>query len=288
MPEGDTLQRTAAALREILEGRELVAARGRRPDAGVERLTGRRVAAVHSVGKHLLIDVAGGLTLHTHLGLHGSWHRYRHGERWRRPASRAAVVLETAAALAVCFDPATVELVETRALPLHPRLASLGPDLLDPAADPQAIQRRLREVSRGGMPVGEALLDQRLMAGLGNVYRSEVCFIERVDPATPVKALDDVTLGRLVRTAMALLRANTAGGARVTTPDASGAPPGAALRARGGGRLWVYGRTGRPCRRCGTLVRSRVAGTTPRRAYWCPTCQPPPAQPTTAQRPPAS
>ena len=275
MPEGDTLFRTAAVLRETLVGREVVAARGRADGVPLQRVVGSRVERVESLGKHLLVDFSDGSTLHTHLRMHGSWDRYRRRERWLRPPSRAVAVIEVTEAVAVCFDAPTVELLETRAVALHPALRALGPDLLAPEPDLDAAFELLRAASRAEVPIGEALLDQRALAGLGNVYRSEVCFVERVNPFSPVGALDDETLRRLIRTGERLLRANRNGPARTTTPDALGAEPAAGGPRRPRGRVWVYGCTGRPCRRCGTPISSRVSGEPPRRSYWCPTCQPP-------------
>jgi len=274
MPEGDTLFRTAAVLREVLAGRQVVAARGRPDGVPLGRVVGQVVDSVEAAGKHLLIGFSGGLTLHTHLRMHGSWHRYRAGERWRRSPSRAVAVIEVPAALAVCFDAPTVELIDTRALGLHPALAGLGPDLSSAEPDLAEAERRLTSVSRAALTVGEALLDQTAQAGLGNVYRSEVCFIERVDPFMPASRLDRAVVRRLLRTGADLLAANRSGGERVTMPDALGAAPAAALPGRRGPRLWVYGRAGRPCRRCSTVIRSRVSGALARRTYWCPSCQP--------------
>ena len=262
MPEGDTLFRTAAVLREVLVGREVTGARGRPDGAALGVVVGQRVEAVDAQGKHLLIRFDGGLTLHTHLRMHGSWHRYRAGERWRRSPARAVAVIEVAGATAVCFDAPTVELMDARAVAIHPSLAGLGPDLLAERPDLEEVLRRLRETKRDGMPIGEALLDQTALAGLGNVYRSEVCFIERVDPFAAVSGLQSETLRRLVTTATRLISANRDGGARTTV---AGGPAG---------RLYVYGRAGRPCRRCGTKIRTKVTGSLPRRTYWCPTCQP--------------
>jgi endonuclease-8 len=264
VPEGDTLFRTAAVLREVLLGRTVTAARGRPGGARLERLVGRRITRVEATGKHLLIDDDGGLTVHSHLGMHGSWHRYRPGERWRRSPSRASAVVEVEGAVAVCFDAPTVELIETRALAIHPGLRSLGPDLITDDATAATLVERLRSLP-ATTSIGDALLDQRVMAGLGNVYRSEVCFVERVDPFTPLSALPDAGLGRIVETARGLLRANRLAAGRTTVPG--GAAPG--------GRLWVYGRAGRPCRRCGTRITRRVAGDRPRPVWWCPRCQPP-------------
>jgi len=266
VPEGDTLNRIADVLRPLLVGREVVGARGRPGGAQLERVVGSRVESVDNRAKHLLIGFDDGLTLHTHLGLHGSWHRYRRGEGWRRAPARAVAVIETADWIAVCFDAPTVELIETRALAIHPALGGLGGDAGADKFDAHRALVALRVPGRARMAVGDALLDQSAVAGLGNVYRSELCFIERIDPFTPVADVPDGKLLTMLEHGARLIRRNSAGGARVTTA------PGTA------GNLYVYGRTGRPCRRCGTPIRSRVtrahASANPRRVYWCPTCQP--------------
>jgi endonuclease VIII len=274
MPEGDTLFRTAAVLREALAGRAVVAARGRPDGVSLGRVVGARVMGVDARGKHLLIDFSNGLTLHTHLRMHGSWHRYRTGEPWRRTPARAVAVIEVPGAVAVCFDAPTVELLDTRAVRLHPALAALGPDLLAAAPDLDEALRRLRSPARTRMPLGEALLDQTAQAGLGNVYRSEVCFIRRLDPFTPLEAFSDGTIRDALVLARSLIHANRLAPARTTTLDAVGGAPGAG-GPHVGPHSYVYGRTGRPCLRCGSPIRSRVTGDLPRRTYWCPGCQPP-------------
>ncbi len=299
MPEGDTLRRTAEVLRAVLAGQEVRAARGRPGGPRLELLVGRTVERVEARGKHHLIELSGGVTLHTHLGMHGSWHRYRPGEPWRLSARDAVVVLATPGAEAVCFAAPTVELVETRALAIHPVLSRLGPDLLDPGPDLDQVLRRQRAPERAAVPVGDVLLDQLAQAGIGNVYRSEVCFVERVDPFAAVSTLDDDTLRRLAGTARRLLAANTGGPFRTTTGEGWGGESGVSGGYGGSGgsggsgvlpasfvaprprgeRLWVYGRAGRPCRRCGALIRSRATGALARRVYWCPACQPPRARP---------
>jgi endonuclease-8 len=268
VPEGDTLARTASGLRPFLVGRVVTGARtgGPGPRPRVELITGARVDGVDSVGKHLLIRFSNGLELRTHLGMHGSWHRYRPGERWRRPAVRARLILEVDGSVAVCFDAPTVELFERRAEALHPALSRLGPDLLDADVDLAEVHRRLRAPERAGRPVGEVLLDQRALAGIGNVIRNEALFIERVDPFASVASLDDATLDRLVSTAARILRENASpahGPERVTTGRSR----------RSVGPLWVYGRAGRPCRRCGAPIRSVRRGDPPRVTYWCSACQ---------------
>lgn len=270
MPEGDTLARTADGLRPYLVGRAVTAVRAPSPGPRPELIRGSTVTAVDSVGKNLLIRFSNGLELRTHLGLHGSWHRYRPGERWRRAPARARLVLEVPGAVAVCFDARVVELFEQRAEGLHPALSRLGPDLLDPGADLAEVHRRLRDPSRAARSIAEALLDQRALAGIGNVVKNETLFIEQVSPFALVKDIDDATLERLVGRSRAILVAGadrSRGPERVTT----GGPRVAA------GPLWVYGRAGRPCRRCGTLIRAvRQGDELPRTTYWCPACQPDP------------
>jgi endonuclease VIII len=258
MPEGDTLFRTAAGLRPHLVGRAVTAARVPPGGPQVGRIVGATIDAVEAQGKNLLISFDNGLRLRTHLRMHGSWHRYRPGERWRRPPNRARLVIEVPGAVAVCFDAPVVELFEARAAAIHPTLARLGPDLLDPAFgedDAAEIRRRLRDPVRADLPISAALLDQRVLAGIGNIWRNETLFAERVDPLARVGDLDDATLDRLVATARRLLRASVA--------DGAGRP-----------RMAVYRRVGRPCPRCGTTIRSAPLATAiPRTTYWCPRCQ---------------
>lgn len=266
MPEGDTLARIAQVLGPLLVGRPIVAARGRPGGARLERVVGSTVIDVETRGKHLLIGFENGLTLHTHLGLHGSWHRYRRGEPWRRSPARMVAVLETDEWVAACFDAPTVELLETRALAIHPALRSLGSDTATAEFDVDAAVAALRAQGLARMPVGDALLDQSAVAGLGNVYRSELPFLERVSPFTPVAEVADDKLRAMLDRGSALVKVNSRGGGRVTTP--AGTPSD----------LYVYGRTGRPCLRCRTPIKSAVSRRTPdlppRRVYWCPTCQP--------------
>jgi endonuclease-8 len=233
----------------------------------VHRLVGRTVDAVETQGKNLLIRFDNKLVLRTHLRMNGSWHRYRPGERWRRPPSRARLVLEVPGSVAVCFDAPVVELFEERAESLHPSLSRLGPDLLAPGFDPAEALRRLRDPARADTEIGVALVDQRALAGIGNVYKNEALWLERVSPFARVRDLDDGTLQALVATARRLLLANVdlaCGPERVTTVGDRGAP----------GPLYVYGRTERRCRRCSTAIAVTRQGTDlPRTTYWCPVCQ---------------
>ena len=274
MPEGDTLARTADGLRPHLVGRRVSAARARVPGPAISRIVGATVTEVLSLGKNLLIRFDNGLEVRTHLRLRGTWHRYRPGEPWRRAPGRASLVLEVPGAVAVAFDVPVVELLEQRAERLHPPLGGLGPDLLDPNVDIAEARRRLRAPRREERTIAEAITDQRAVAGLGNVYKSEILWLERVSPFASVADLDDGTLDRLLETGRRLLVSNaqrSRGPARVTTagPDAQRRDPRA-----GGDSVWVYRRAGRPCRRCGTLIRAARQGDLPRTTYWCPACQP--------------
>jgi endonuclease VIII len=266
MPEGDTIARISAVLGPLLVGQTIRTARGRPGGAQLERVVGRTVLNVHTRGKHLLIDFDNGLTLHTHLGLHGSWHRYRRGEMWRRSAARSVAVLETEDWVAACFDAPTVELISTRAVAIHPALRDLGSDTATDEFDVEHALAALCSPRLADTPIGDALLDQGAVAGFGNVYRSELPFLERVNPFMPVADVPDAKLRAMLERGARLVKANSRGGARVTTT--SDTP----------GDLYVYGRTGRPCRRCGTAIRSAVTRRTPdsppRRVYWCPSCQP--------------
>jgi endonuclease-8 len=266
MPEGDTIFRTATVLRAALVGRRVTSARAQ-PRPGLRRvpdlsvLVGASVATVEARGKHLLIGFDSGLTLRSHLRMSGSWHRYRPGEPWRRPRSQASAILETPEAVAVAFNTPVVELLTAAELRRSRPLTTLGPDLLSASFDAEEALRRLRD--RNAEQLGNALLDQRAVAGIGNVYKSEVAFLERLDPWASVAACGDEELRAVLATARRLLQANTRGGERVTTGSPSRSE-----------RLWVYGRAGRPCRRCGTLVRHGRQGDLARLTYWCPRCQP--------------
>ena len=205
--EGDTIYRTAADLRPYLVGRSVLAARasGR---AQVSRLVRTTIESIETVGKNLLLHFSGGLSVRTHLRMRGTWRRYAPGEPWRYPAARASLVLEVEGVVAVCFNAPVVELFATRSRSLHPALSRLGPDLMDDAFDPTAALGRMREPRRADSTIGEILLDQTVMAGVGNVYRSEILFMERVNPRAAVHSFDDALLARLIATARTLLLAN--------------------------------------------------------------------------------
>jgi len=264
VPEGDTIFHTAAALRPLLVGQTILAARARAPGPAIERVVGSHVTSIEPVGKHMLIRFDNGLTLHTHLRMAGTWHRYAPGERWRIPAWKARVVLEVPDHVVVCFNAPVVELMADRAVDLHPALQSLGSDLLADGFSADLALQQLK--ARSDVEIAEALLDQRVMAGVGNVFKSEILFAESVNPWTHVSALDDPTLARLIATAHRLLLDNARPGQlqRVTTRGDPSAHSS----------LWVYGRANRPCTRCGAAIRTRRQGALNRSTYWCPRCQP--------------
>ena len=273
MPEGDTIARAATALHRALAGRVVTAfTTGLASLARVDDdtpIAGRTIDGCRSVGKHLLMVFSGGLVLRTHMRMHGSWHLYRPGERWQRSPRAARIRIDTDAWVAVAFDVPVAEYVREADLPRHRPLAILGPDLADPAYDRADAVARIG--ASGRRAVGEVLLDQRIVAGIGNVLRSETLFIAGVHPETPAALLSAGDVTRLLDTAAALVQRNARADAYPTRNTTGRRAPGDAL--------WVYQRTGRPCRRCGTVIRSAVPGLDARRVYWCPACQPKATEP---------
>jgi len=259
MPEGDTLFRIATVLGKALSGKVMTRFTSPLPALADAALDGRTITRVEARGKNLLIHFDDGRALHTHLRMTGSWHVYRPGERWQKPERAARAVLETADFVAVCFDAPVVELLVAGGVERHEGLRRLGPDVLATDFDAAEARRRLRE--RGDLAVGDALLAQSALAGIGNVYKSEALFLCRADPFARVSALDDATLDGLVARARELMQMNLEGHARKTR------------HALAGPRYWVYGRGGQPCLTCGTLVRVRRQGTAGRTTYYCPRCQ---------------
>jgi len=256
MPEGDTIYRTAARLAQAIEGRELLQINLPRW-AGTTPLVGELVTSVAPVGKHLFIEFSGGRVLETHMKMTGSWHLYRSGERWQRARHRMRALLVVDGWEAVCFDAPVVRLA-TRSQ-LRRELEHLGPDLTPGATDEQLVEcvDRMGRLVDPATPLAEVLLDQRICCGVGNVYKSEVCWALEIDPGTPLGALDPATRFAMVRTSSDLLAANLDHAARVTV--------------RGG--LAVYGRAGQPCRRCGQQIQVAHTGPHARVTFWCPGCQ---------------
>jgi endonuclease-8 len=255
MPEGDTIFRTAATLQKALAGKtvtrfETVLPRLARVDDQTP-LRGRTVERVVANGKHLIIDFSGGLHLRSHMKMNGSWHVYRAGERWRRPRRDMRVVLETAEYVAIGFNLPVAELLTSAELARNAELRALGPDILAEDFDVAEAVRRLRTLP--DEEIGNALLNQRALAGIGNIWKSEALFATGVHPFRRVQDLDDAALTAIVDAARRLMRAS--------------AVEGRAPRA-------VYSRGGELCRKCGAPIECRKQGPDARGTYWCRRCQP--------------
>jgi len=273
VPEGDTIFRAARTMHRVLAGRSVsrfdcvyplvMRVADRHP------IVGRTIESVTSRGKHLLIAFSGGLVLHTHMRMNGSWHLYPDGAKWQRPLSDARVVVACAGVTAVGFTVPVVELLTERDLARHRALRQLGPDLLAGDFDPAAAAERVR--ARGGDIIGDVLLDQRVVAGVGNVFRSEILFLAHVHPLRSVATLSDAEVAHVVEQARQQLRANVMDAGQ-TLSRSVGRRTTRSLDPEE--KLFVYGRGGRACRRCGATILSTKTGPDARIVYWCPTCQP--------------
>jgi len=273
MPEGDTIFRAARTLHRALAGKQVTAFQSMLPalnriddDAP---LAGRTIERVHSRGKHLLIHFSGGLVLRTHMRMNGSWHIYRPGEKWQRPRRDMRILLTTADFEAVGFNIPVAEFMSERAVAKNAALRSLGPDVLADDFDATKVLENLR--ARSQSEIAEALLNQRVLAGLGNVYKSEVLFICGINPFKPVALVSDADLTSVVDASRRVLKTNVSEGLELMTTYSG-------LRRTTGrsnprDRLWVYGRANLPCRRCGMLIRVQKQGPDARLTYWCPRCQ---------------
>jgi endonuclease-8 len=257
MPEGDTIHNAARRIRAVLSGQEILEIetpqRRHALDRWPERLAGRSLDAVDAHGKHLFLRFEGGLTLHSHLRMTGMWGVYRRGQRWRRSPRRAWLVLRSAEHEVVEFDGPVLDLMTDSRTRFDQRLARLGPDVLAEELDEQGILRRLREddPTRG---IGDALLDQRNVAGIGNVWKAEACFAAGIDPWRRTSQVSDDEALTALRAARERRQVSVREGAM----------------ARG---LQVYERAGRPCKRCGATVLARGQGDDNRTTFWCPGCQ---------------
>jgi endonuclease-8 len=273
MPEGDTIFRAARALDRALAGRRVTRFESVFPHltrVDVDRpIRGRTIEGVASRGKHLLIRFSGDLVLRTHMRMNGSWHIYRPGERWQRPRHDMRIVVATDAFEAVAFTVPVAEFGTSSEI--ERELDDVGPDPLSAAFDSTEAMRRLR--AAGELEIADALLDQRVVSGIGNVYKSEVLFAGRVNPFIPVNEVADATLEKLIAFTVKFMRANVTDGttAAIVTYTGFRRTTG---RADPGERLWVYGRAGKPCRRCGTPISRARQGPHARSTYWCPRCQP--------------
>jgi len=249
--EGDTILRAARRIEEALGGEPLAAStpnpRGRA--AGVQRLDGATLQRAEAHGKHLLLHF-GGLVLHSHLAMSGSWHVYRRDTAWRKPTGAAWAVFKGESSEAVQFGGPTLRLLRPDALRRDPTLARLGPDILAADFNPTAVTRSLRtDPSR---TLGDALLDQTVVAGIGNIFKSEACFAAKVDPWQPIARLSDEELDRVVQAAHDLMQAAVEHGRHANA---------------------IYRRAARPCPTCGTPILSKGQGDANRTTYWCPKCQ---------------
>ncbi len=263
MPEGDTLHRLAARLSPKLLGQTVVQARNR-AQGELDVIAGATVENVAALGKNLLIDLSGGWSLRVHLGIGGKCDTYPRGQPWRRSSRTATLVLETQAHEVVFFKAPQTKLVRTAHLRATPALVKLGPDLLGRTIDYDAIRERARQPGNAGRALGEVLLDQRIAAGIGNVYKSELLFLRRLHPWAPLSSIDDEQLHGLFKLARELMKKNMRTRWRTT-------------RFLPGDRHWVYGRTGRACFRCRSRVESGRQGEQARNTYFCPRCQARPA-----------
>ena len=267
MPEGDTIYRTAVTLRAALVNRVVEDAISHDPHVDATQLQQRRVLAVEPRGKHLLVDV-GGCTIHSHLGMKGAWRVYAKTHGTSAAPRQAALVLrcrdDVASVTVACFQPKLLELLSPTALRRHAWLSQLGPDLLDSQFDGKLGVGRLQ--THGQRAIGEVLLDQSVICGIGNVYKSEMLFLTGIHPFCPVDEVADERLLELLDMTRRYMLRNLEGQPRRT-------------RFRDGPRLWVYERRGERCLRCGERIERATQGSLARSSYWCPGCQPAPGSP---------
>ncbi len=278
MPEGDTIFRTARSLGRVLTGKHVTVFRSTYPLLtrfdDDSPLAGQIVSGVEARGKWLLIHFSGGGTLATHMMMNGSWHIYRHGEQWQQPRTNMRIVIENSDYIAVGFRVPVAEIHTAQSLERNRRIPRPDIDVLNPAFDADGALKRMEAC--GGEEIGDVLLHQEVMAGVGNEFKSEVCFVTGVNPFCKVSALGREQLKALIAAAQKLVGANvlensgdaivTYGGRKRRTTHES--DPGASL--------WVYGRSAEPCRRCGEPIRRRIQGPDARVTFWCQRCQPMP------------
>ncbi|MGH9617560.1 MAG: Fpg/Nei family DNA glycosylase [Acidobacteriaceae bacterium] len=275
MPEGDTIFRSARALNRALAGRpvtrfETAYAHLARVDDDFA-IAGRTVERVESRAKWLLMFFSGDLILLTHMRMNGSWHLYRPGERWRKARRDMRIVIETAEWMGVAFNVPVAELHSAASLLKKTTISGLGPDLLAKDFDFAEAIEGVRE--RANEQIAEVLLNQHVMAGIGNIYKSEICFLCGVNPFRQVGTLRQQELEQIVCTARQVLQAN------VAEQESGQISTYAGMRRTANtlnpsARLWVYGRDGKPCRRCGNAIEMRKHGLSARTTFWCPVCQP--------------
>ena len=279
MPEGDTIYRAARALHKALAGKPVTAF-----DTGLAKLastnddtplTGRTIEKVEARGKWCLIFFSGDLILVTHMLMSGSWHIYKTGEKWWMPRSKMRVALSTPDYQAVAFNVPIAEFHTARSLERNSQVPKLGPDVLHDEFSIEAGVQALRNraASHPDDEIAVVLLNQRVVAGLGNVYKSEVAFAAGVNPFRPMHSITDREMTTMIEASHKYMKANVLDGSGDGIVTYSGNRR-TTHSMNAGDRLWVYGRLGQECRRCGALILSRKQGEQARSTYWCPTCQP--------------
>lgn len=278
MPEGDTIFRAARALNRALAGKPVTGFRSTFPlltrfhhDTP---LTGQLIDSVESRGKWLLIHFSGGSTLATHMLMKGSWHIYRPGERWQQPRINMRIAIETSEYHAIGFNVPVAEMHAAQSLAHDRRIPGTGTDVLSPDFDAEAAVRRL--LSYADEELGDVLLHQKVLAGVGNVFKSEICFVTGLNPFRKVATLTERQATEAIAVARRQLAANVLEDSGDTIVTYRGGGRRTTHLSKPGAGLWVYGRTGKPCRRCDEAILSRIQGPDARVTFWCPRCQPMP------------
>jgi endonuclease-8 len=278
VPEGDTIFRSARTLDRALAGKPITGFRSVYPLLtrfhDDNPLTGRTVERVESRGKWLLIHFSGGATLVTHMLMTGSWHIYKPGERWQRPSSSARVVLENPDYHAVAFDVPLAEMHTAQSLARDGRIPAPAGDLLSTGFEAEAAIARI--LAEPDQELGNILMRQHVLAGVGNVFKSEACFAARLHPFRKVATLTRAQVANIVAVARKQLASNVLEDSPDTIVTYHGIGRRTTNKINPSANLWVYGRTGQPCRECGEFIRSRKQGPDARFTYWCPRCQPTP------------
>lgn len=260
MPEGDTIHRTAIRLRQFVLNERFSKVTSRDPSFPVTKLVDQTICDIEARGKHLLIHFENDTALHSHMGMTGSWHLYPKHDAWKKPHNRAALIFENERLCIVCFSPKTLELLSAIQLRRHRYLSQLGPDLLATSISMNVVLQRFRQYDP--VSIGEAVMNQTIVSGIGNVYKSETLFLSGLHPKTPVGQLTTDQLEHLMKLNRDLMKRNLDGRPRQTRFAGSGQ------------KVWVYGRRGEACHRCGDTIDMIRQGDLARSTYWCPTCQP--------------
>jgi len=276
VPEGDTIFRTARTLDRALTGKPITAFQSTFPLLtrfnDDQPLAGQFIESIESRGKWLLIHLSTGATLATHMLMSGSWHIYRPGERWQLPRSFMRIVLATSDYIAVAFSVPVAKMLSARELEREFRIPGSTIDVLSSGFNAEEAAHRI--ATHGHEEIGNVLLHQAVIGGVGNMYKSEVCFLTATNPYCKVEALSQDRIELLVATAQRLMKANVLEDSGNTMVTYAGRNRRTTHASDPGENLWVYGRGGQPCRRCGTPIERHAQGQDARVTYWCPQCQP--------------